>query len=407
MINKAEILIISRYLKPKDRDGFLKVISNFSFIGIMLGVATLIIVMSLMNGFRINLFDKLLSYQPHISYMSKGDYKFEKKEILKLSKENKIQITDINLVKNSEALILTKKNNFGVLIKSFKKDEIKKNYFLKNSVLRGKINSNGVGIGLELANKLSINVGDVITLLSKNTETTPFGLIPRQFNYTISYIFNTGMYEFDNNFIITNLDQGKLLSKKKNEIEIKIKDPDKAIFFTRVLKKNDPNNFIYSWVDTNKTFFDALNVERNVMFIILTLIIIVAAFNIISVLTILIKNKSKEIAILRSIGFLKSSICLIFVISGAAIGFFGIIFGVFLGVILSYNLENIRLFLSDFFNINIFPSEIYFLNQLPSHVNFNSVLLIASFSFIVVLVASLFPAISASKLDPVKNLKND
>ena len=143
------------------------------------------------------------------------------------------------------------------------------------------------------------------------------------------------------------------------------------------------------------------------MFIILTLIIIVAAFNIISVLTILIKNKSKEIAILRSIGFLKSSICLIFVISGAAIGFFGIIFGVFLGVILSYNLENIRLFLSDFFNINIFPSEIYFLNQLPSHVNFNSVLLIASFSFIVVLVASLFPAISASKLDPVKNLKND
>ena len=407
MINKAEILIISRYLKPKDRDGFLKVISNFSFIGIMLGVATLIIVMSLMNGFRINLLDKLLSYQPHISYMSKGEYKLEKNEILKLSKENKIQITDINLVRNSEALILTKKNNFGVLIKSFKKDEIKKNYFLKNSVLRGKINSNGVGIGLELANKLSINVGDVITLLSKNTETTPFGLIPRQFNYTISYIFNTGMYEFDNNFIITNLDQGKLLSKKKNEIEIKIKDPDKAIFFTRVLKKNDPNNFIYSWVDTNKTFFDALNVERNVMFIILTLIIIVAAFNIISVLTILIKNKSKEIAILRSIGFLKSSICLIFVISGAAIGFFGIIFGVFLGVILSYNLENIRLFLSDFFNINIFPSEIYFLNQLPSHVNFNSVLLIASFSFIVVLVASLFPAISASKLDPVKNLKND
>ncbi len=407
MINRAEILIILRYLKPKDRDGFLKVISNFSFIGIMLGVATLIIVMSLMNGFRIDLLDKLLSYQPHISYLSKGNYKFEKNVILKLSKENKIEITDINLVKNSEALILTKKNNFGVLIKSFKKDEIKKNYFLKNSIVRGKINNNGIGIGLELANKLSINVGDVITLLSKNTETTPFGLIPRQFNFTISYIFNTGMYEFDNNFIITNLDQGRLISKKKNEIEIKINDPDKAIFFTRVLKKNDPKNFIYSWVDTNKTFFDALNVERNVMFIILTLIIIVAAFNIISVLTILIKNKSKEIAILRSIGFLKSSICLIFLFSGAAIGFFGIIFGVFLGVILSYNLENIRLFLSDFFNINIFPSEIYFLNQLPSYVNFNSVLLIASFSFIVVLVASLFPAISASKLDPVKNLKND
>ncbi len=407
MINKAEILIISRYLKPKDRDGFLKVISNFSFIGIMLGVATLIIVMSLMNGFRINLFDKLLSYQPHISYMSKGDYKFEKKEILKLSKENKIQITDINLVKNSEALILTKKNNFGVLIKSFHNNEIKKNYFLKNSVVRGKINGNGIGIGLELANKLSLDVGDAVTLLSNNTETTPFGLIPKQFNFTVNYIFNTGMYEFDKNFIITNLDQGILLSDNENEIEIKINDPNKAIFFTGVLKKKNPKNFIYSWVDTNKTFFDALNLERNVMFIILTLIIIVAAFNIISVLTIIIKNKSKEIAILRSIGFLKSSICTIFMISGAAIGFLGILFGVFFGIIISYNLENIRLFLSDYLNINIFPSEVYFLNQLPSYVNYNSVLLISLFSFVIVLIASFFPAISASKLDPVKNLKND
>ena len=407
MINKAEILIISRYLKPKDKDGFLKVISNFSFIGIMLGVATLIIVMSLMNGFRIELLDKLLSYQPHISYMSKGDYKFEKNEILKLSKENKIKITDINLVRNSEALILTKKNNFGVLIKSFHKDEIKKNYFLKDSILRGNINSNGIGIGLELANKLSLDVGDVVTLLSKNTETTPFGLIPKQFNFSINYIFNTGIYEFDDNFIITNLNQGALLSNKKNEIEIKISDPDKAKFFTKVLKSKDPKNFVYSWVDTNRTFFDALNLERNVMFIILTLIIIVAAFNIISVLTIMIKNKSKEIAILRSIGFLKSSICKIFIISGAAIGFLGILFGVFFGIIISYNLENIRLFLNDYLNISIFPPEIYFLNQLPSHVNFNSVFLIALFSFVIVLIASFFPALNASKLDPVKNLKND
>ena len=407
MINKAEILIISRYLKPKDKDGFLKVISNFSFIGIMLGVATLIIVMSLMNGFRIELLDKLLSYQPHISYMSKGDYKFEKNEILKLSKENKIKITDINLVRNSEALVLTKKNNFGVLIKSFHKDEIKKNYFLKDSILRGNINSNGIGIGLELANKLSLDVGDVVTLLSKNTETTPFGLIPKQFNFSINYIFNTGIYEFDDNFIITNLNQGGLLSNKKNEIEIKISDPDKAKFFTKVLKSKNPKNFVYSWVDTNRTFFDALNLERNVMFIILTLIIIVAAFNIISVLTIMIKNKSKEIAILRSIGFLKSSICKIFIISGAAIGFLGILFGVLFGIIISYNLENIRLFLNDYLNISIFPPEIYFLNQLPSHVNFNSVFLIALFSFIIVLIASFFPALNASKLDPVKNLKND
>ena len=293
------------------------------------------------------------------------------------------------------------------MIKSFHKDEIKKNYFLKDSIVRGNINSNGIGIGLELANKLSLDVGDVVTLLSKNTETTPFGLIPKQFNFAINYIFNTGMYEFDDNFIITNLNQGALLSNKKNEIEIKISDPDKAKFFTKVLKSKNPKNFVYSWVDTNRTFFDALNLERNVMFIILTLIIIVAAFNIISVLTIMIKNKSKEIAILRSIGFLKSSICKIFIISGAAIGFLGILFGVLFGIIISYNLENIRLFLNDYLNISIFPPEIYFLNQLPSYVNFNSVFLIALFSFIIVLIASFFPALNASKLDPVKNLKND
>mgnify|MGYP001342617065 CR=1 FL=1 len=407
MINRAEILIISKYLRPKDKDSFLKVITNFSFIGIMLGVATLIIVMSVMNGFRINLLDKLLSYQPHISFESKGNYQLEKDMILKLAKKNKIEISDINLVKNSEALILTKKNNYGVLVKSFSKNELKKNYFLKNSIIKGQIDNNIIGIGIEMAGKLSINVGDVITLLSNNSDTTPFGIIPKQINFVVGYIFSTGMNEFDSNFIITNIRQGRLLSKKNNEIEIKITKPDKTIFFTNILKKNNSENLVYSWVDSNKSFFEALKVERNVMFIILTLIIIVAAFNIISVLTIMIKNKSKEIAILRSIGFQKNSILKIFIITGTMIGFFGILLGVLLGIVISYNLESVRLFLNQYLNINIFPSDIYFLTELPSHINYNSVLLIVLFSIIIVLAASYFPAASASKLDPIKNLKND
>ena len=407
MINRAEILIISKYLRPKDKDSFLKVITNFSFIGIMLGVATLIIVMSVMNGFRINLLDKLLSYQPHISFESKGNYQLEKDMILKLAKKNKIEISDINLVKNSEALILTKKNNYGVLVKSFSKNELKKNYFLKNSIIKGQIDNNIIGIGIEMAGKLSINVGDVITLLSNNSDTTPFGIIPKQINFVVGYIFSTGMNEFDSNFIITNIRQGRLLSKKNNEIEIKITKPDKTIFFTNILKKNNSENLVYSWVDSNKSFFEALKVERNVMFIILTLIIIVAAFNIISVLTIMIKNKSKEIAILRSIGFQKNSILKIFIITGTMIGFFGILLGVLLGIVISYNLESVRLFLNQYLNINIFPSDIYFLTELPSHINYNSVLLIVLFSIIIVLAASYFPATSASKLDPIKNLKND
>ena len=407
MINKAEILIISRYLKPKNKDGFLRVISNFSFIGIMLGVATLIIVMSVMNGFRIDLLDKLLGYQPHISFQSKGKYNLEKESIINLAKKNNFKISDLNLVNNSEALILTQNKNYGVLVKSFSKNEIKDIYFLKNSIVKGKVNENGIGVGLELASKLSLGVGDNLTLLSNNTETTPFGILPKQFNFKVSFIFNTGMYEFDNNFLISNLDQSKFFSNKENEIEIRINNPDNSNNFTSVLKQKYNNRLIYSWVDSNKTFFDALKVERNVMFIILTLIIVVAAFNIISVLTILIKNKSKEISILRSIGFRKNSILKIFLLTGTTIGLLGTALGVILGIFISYYLENIRSFLNNNFNINIFPSEIYFLSELPSYINYDSVLLISIFSILIVFIASLFPALSASELEPIKNLKNE
>ncbi|MEL0235141.1 MAG: FtsX-like permease family protein [Pelagibacteraceae bacterium] len=407
MINKAEILIISRYLKPKNKDGFLRVISNFSFIGIMLGVATLIIVMSVMNGFRIDLLDKLLGYQPHISFQSKGKYNLEKESIINLAKKNNFKISDLNLVNNSEALILTQNKNYGVLVKSFSKNEIKNIYFLKNSIVKGKVNKNGIGVGLELASKLSLGVGDNLTLLSNNTETTPFGILPKQFNFKVSFIFNTGMYEFDNNFLISNLDQSKFFSNKENEIEIRINNPDNSNNFTSVLKQKYNDRLIYSWVDSNKTFFDALKVERNVMFIILTLIIVVAAFNIISVLTILIKNKSKEISILRSIGFRKNSILKIFLLTGTTIGLLGTALGVILGIFISYYLENIRSFLNNNFNINIFPSEIYFLSELPSYINYDSVLLISIFSILIVFIASLFPALSASKLEPIKNLKNE
>ena len=407
MINKAEILIISRYLKPKNKDGFLRVISNFSFIGIMLGVATLIIVMSVMNGFRIDLLDKLLGYQPHISFQSKGNYNLEKESIINLANKNNFKISDLNLVNNSEALILTQNKNYGVLIKSFSKNEIKNIYFLKNSIVKGKVNKNGIGVGLELASKLSLDVGDNLTLLSNNTETTPFGILPRQFNFKVSFIFNTGMYEFDNNFLISDLDQSKFFSNKENEIEIRINNPDNSNNFTSVLKQKYNDRLIYSWVDSNKTFFDALKVERNVMFIILTLIIVVAAFNIISVLTILIKNKSKEISILRSIGFRKNSILKIFLLTGTTIGLLGTALGVILGIFISCYLENIRSFLNNNFNINIFPSEIYFLSELPSYINYDSVLLISIFSILIVFIASLFPALSASKLEPIKNLKNE
>ncbi|MBL61471.1 MAG: lipoprotein-releasing system transmembrane subunit LolC [Candidatus Pelagibacter sp.] len=407
MINKAEILIISRYLRPKNKDGFLRVISKFSFIGIILGVATLIIVMSVMNGFRINLLDKLLNYQPHVSFQSSINYSKERENILKIARQNKIPIENINLVNNSKALIVTKKESFGVLVKSFDQYDIENNYFLKNSILKGQFKNDKIGIGSDLASKLFLDVGDIITVLSNKSETTPFGIIPKQHSFKIGFIFSTGMYEFDNNFLVINLKQSKLISNNNNEIEIKLKNPDQSILLTEKLKENYNKNLVFSWIDNNKTFFDALKLERNVMFIILSLIIVVAAFNIISVLTILIKNKCKEISILRSIGFTKNSILKIFIFTGSMIGILGTLIGVFSGILLSLYLENIRLFLNDLFNINIFPSEIYFLSKLPSYINYNTILIISIVSIIIVFIASLFPSLSASKLDPIKNLKND
>lgn len=407
MINKAEILIISRYLRPKNKDGFLRVISKFSFIGIILGVATLIIVMSVMNGFRINLLDKLLNYQPHVSFQSSINYFKERENILKIARQNKIPIENINLVNNSKALIVTKKESFGVLVKSFDQYDIENNYFLKNSILKGQFKNDKIGIGSDLASKLFLDVGDIITVLSNKSETTPFGIIPKQHSFKIGFIFSTGMYEFDNNFLVINLKQSKLISNNNNEIEIKLKNPDQSILLTEKLKENYNKNLVFSWIDNNKTFFDALKLERNVMFIILSLIIVVAAFNIISVLTILIKNKCKEISILRSIGFTKNSILKIFIFTGSMIGILGTLIGVFSGILLSLYLENIRLFLNDLFNINIFPSEIYFLSKLPSYINYNTILIISIVSIIIVFIASLFPSLSASKLDPIKNLKND
>ena len=407
MINKAEILIISRYLRPKNKDGFLRVISKFSFIGIILGVATLIIVMSVMNGFRINLLDKLLNYQPHVSFQSSINYLKERENILKIARQNKIPIENINLVNNSKALIVTKKESFGVLVKSFDQYDIENNYFLKNSILKGQFKNDKIGIGSDLASKLFLDVGDIITVLSNKSETTPFGIIPKQHSFKIGFIFSTGMYEFDNNFLVINLKQSKLISNNNNEIEIKLKNPDQSILLTEKLKENYNKNLVFSWIDNNKTFFDALKLERNVMFIILSLIIVVAAFNIISVLTILIKNKCKEISILRSIGFTKNSILKIFIFTGSMIGILGTLIGVFSGILLSLYLENIRLFLNDLFNINIFPSEIYFLSKLPSYINYNTILIISIVSIIIVFIASLFPSLSASKLDPIKNLKND
>ena len=409
MFSLAEKLIAYRNLRPKKKEGFLKVISTFSFIGIMLGVAILIIVMSVMNGFRTDLTDKILGFNPHI--------------IIKTYENSKIEDDFINQIKSSfgkievrksytgEAVVMVNDYTKGILAKGIDTDNKKNLAFLKSILIEGteeEFKSNELIIGKELAFDLNLKVGDKINLLSSSLVNTPFGNLPKQENYKIKGIFNSGFYEFDKNIIFLELSDSLIFFDKNNDdisLEIYLENPLEADGFKENIQKINNNLYIYSWIDLNKSFFSALKVERNVMFIILTLIIVVAAFNIISGLTILIKNKTKEIAILKTMGLTNKSIIKSFFLTGFVIGLSATVAGTILGVLFSHYIESIRIFLSYVFNVEIFPNDIYFLDRMPSEINPVSIVIIFILALITTILASLIPAMAISKMDPIKALK--
>ena len=409
MFTNIEKIITIRNLKPKKKEGFLKVISAFSFIGIMLGVAVLIIVMSVMNGFRSELTQKILGFNPHISikpYSKKVDAQFIDKLQKEFDKNGKV-------IKSydGEAVILTNGTAKGILIKGIEEKEIQNLSFFKENIIDGSISDLKEGtiiIGKQLAIELGVVVGDNINIMSSSLVITPAGSIPKQSSYEIVSVFSSGLYEFDRGVTFLNLqDTISFFEKEIDDINIDLylTDPFKANKFKNNIQDNNPGFYVFSWSDINKSFFSALKVERNVMFLILTLIIIVAAFNIISGLTILIKNKTKEIAILRSLGLSQKSIMKSFFFTGFLIGFFATIFGVVLGVVFSIYIEEIRQFLSVIFKLEIFPKDVYFLNEMPSQLTFRSISLISIFSISITTLASLFPSIKVSKIEPIKALK--
>jgi len=410
LFTQAERLISLRNLRPKKKEGFLKVISIFSFLGIMLGVAILIIVMSVMNGFKTDLTKKILGLNPHIIIESNG-FKIEDEFIKNLKR--KIKNINISKTYSGEGVVVSNDNAKGIIIKGIDRNNKESLSFLKKNIANGdlsKFKKNTAFIGGELAFNLDLKVGDKINLMSSVFIATPFGGLPKQETFTIAGVFNTGFYEFDQNFVFLNLfDALSIFDKEEYEqnLEIYLKDPMKANTFKNEIQKLNQNYFVYSWSDLNKSFFSALKVERNVMFIILTLILIVAAFNIVSGLTILIKNKTKEIAILKTLGLSNNSIKKSFFLTGFTIGLSATITGIFLGIIFSLNIEKIRNILSNFFNFEIFPSDVYLLEQLPSEINFYSILIIFIFSLIISALASYLPAMGISKMKTFRALKYD
>ena len=379
MFTKVERLISSRNLRPKKKEGFLKIISIFSFLGIMLGVAILIIVMSVMNGFKSDLTKKILGMNPHI-VIQPNTFIIDDKYILKL--KNEFPSIKISKSYSGEGIIINNDNAKGVIFKGINKNEKRSIDFLNKNLTSGNVNSfikNQVFIGTELAYNLNLKEGDKISLMSSTFVSTPMGSLPKQESFIIAGTFTTGFLEFDQNIVFLEIKDALSIfdkEEKDQNLEIYLKDPLKANFIKKKIEKINPNYFIYTWSDLNKSFFSALKVERNVMFIILTLIVIVAAFNIISGLTILIKNKTKEIAILKTLGLSNKSIKKSFFLTGFTIGFFSTISGILLGVIFSYNIENLRMFFSKIFNLEIFPPDIYFLEKLPSEISFFSILII-------------------------------
>ena len=408
MISTLEKKITFRYLRPKKKEGFLNIISIFSFIGISLGVAVLIIVMSVMNGFRTELVNKILGFNAHIivkPYSKPIDVsKFSNKNLITFSK-------NLILTNSGEGVLISKDVTKGLVLRGYSVEDFLKLEFIKKGNFIGnsnKLTDNGISIGRNLSLDYGLKLGDKVSIMSTSGVQTIVGTLPKQETYLITSIFDSGLADFDRNIAFLNIESLESLfdiNSSERSLEIFLNKPLDIDTIKPKIQNLFSEEIIYTWADMNSSLFSALKVERNVMFIILSLIIIVAAFNIISGLTILVKNKTRDIAILKSIGVQNNSITKIFFMVGFFIGTSATVFGIFLGVIFSIYIENIRFFLSSIFNISLFPEEIYFLSKMPSEININSIVIIALCSIIITILVSIYPAIQASKQDPIKSLK--
>jgi lipoprotein-releasing system permease protein len=411
MFNTFERMVAWRYLRSKKAEGFVSVIAGFSFAGIMLGVATLIIVMSVMNGFRQELFSRILGLNGHMNvYSHEGplmDYMGLKADIMPIE-----GIGEVTPIVEGQALVTFAGKSSGVMIRGIFPEDFAARPLLRDSVIAGDLadfSESRIAIGKVLANKLKVAPGDKITLTSSQVKSTPFGGIPRQRAYEVGVIFDVGMYEYNSGYILLPLPAAQVffqLGEGVNALEIFIQDPDNLDALRKdVSLAVQGQAGVYDWRDMNHTFFNALQVERNVMFLILTMIILVAAFNIISSMIMLVKDKGHDIAIMRTMGAPRSSMMKIFMLTGASIGFVGTFVGAIAGIAFALNIETIRQFLEGLTGTELFADEIYFLSKLPAVIDWNEVISVIGMAFVLSILATLYPAWRAARLDPVEALR--
>ncbi len=400
--NTFERFIAFRYLRPLRFGSLLSIISWFSFTGICIGVATLIIVMSVMNGFRIELEKRILGFNGHIYIQSYEEY-FEYDFIKELKIEG-IKFIDPNI--SIQSLLKFNNSTKGVVIKSYIEENYRNYNFIKEK--KDNLNTeNSIVLGEDLANSLGIKIGDEVKIISSETVSSPFGQLPKSVILKVLNFFDSGMSEYDSNFAFMSLENAQKIigiNDKVSTIEIHINNLEQTDLIRKFYENNISNDFVVrDWREINQTFWEVLETERTVMFLILSLIIIVAAFNVITSLFILVKNKNKEIAILKTVGLNDNSILRIFLLVGSLIGISGTIIGSTIGILITIYLEYIRLALNYLFNINLFPSDFYYLDQIPTSVDISQLTFIIIFSVIVSILATIYPAVKASKLE-IKNI---
>jgi lipoprotein-releasing system permease protein len=437
--SRFEWLLAGRYLRSRRKDTFISVISALTVIGVALGVATLIVVMSVMNGFRAELLTKILGLNGHFTaYPIDAKFTDYDQTAMKLEKVDGV-LYAIPYVEG-QALASGQQESTGVTVRGISAASIDKLKLLKQGAVLGGWDqwdqSKGIAIGQRLAEKLGVTIGDQVTLVNPNGSNTPFGKTPQIRSYPVNVIFNLGMVEFDSFYVYMPMQPAQSYFKlyedvlkpgvtppgpeatdeeidaayqrnyQASAVEVFIDDPDNVgVVRDRIQKQVDRQLILYDWQQRNETFFSALQVERVVMFVILSMIILVAAFNIISSLIMLVKDKGSDIAILRTMGATRGSIMRVFSITGTAIGVGGTLIGLILGLVVASNAETLRSFISNLTNVPIFPPEVFFLSSLPSKIDVTEVTVVASLALGLSFLATLYPAWRAAQYDPVEALR--
>ncbi len=407
-----EWLLAMRYLRARRREGFISVIAGFSFLGILLGVATLIIVMSVMNGFRTELLSRILGLNGHMFVRSVTSFINDFDDVAG-SIEKIPGVISATPIVEGQAMASSRSNAQGALVRGMHEKDLRRLTVVSGNIEVGTLDGfdggDGVAIGSRLAKNLGLTLGDNITLLSPRGAITPFGTAPRVKAYRIAAIFQIGMSEYDSSFIFMPLREAQEYFRTGDGVtalEIKVADPDRVDRLVMpVAQMAGSCCDVLTWQQTNQSFFSALQVERNVMFLILTLILIVAALNIVSGLIMLVKDKGRDIAVLRTMGATRGAVMRVFFISGASIGVVGTLAGFALGTLFCLNIETLRVWLSDLSGTQLFPPEIYFLSHMPAEIDPGEVVAVVGMALFLSFAATLYPAWRAASLDPVEALR--